>query len=575
MKTKTKPKPVASVVTDQVLPLKQLVEAPYNPRKVFLDEELQEIAGSMKALGVLQPLAVRALIGGKSKNPLYEIISGHKRKRAAEIAGLKEVPCRVFEVDDKQALGMAIVANLHSAPSALEKAESLRDLIEKHSLTTDQAAEFLGESVGGIRALMRLRNLPKIVTDAVNKGTLPIATAGLIAGLPAGQHQDQLALHVLTGMDYGEPKAEDVNDYDDPLTFKATQDLIAKKYQRQLKGAPWPLALADLVPGVGSCSACPQKGGNLIKTDAERYGHLRADMCLEPACYLAKKTAWIDRLEEEAKGKGWKVLKGHEALDLGQYWSLYYTLDGKNASGNLALGDCKTLRDYLKDKGIALEKLCLAINPDGRTAEGISKDYVQAQLNPVAPSPHPSPEGKKPKKAGREVVIPPPEAAEVETSAPEAAAEPTGPKLAEQFDQQGRGEELATPRVKIAIRNLLSALNCGPGISKGLQAAALALVEFEVDMDPTAFLNDMAEERGIDFQAHRYDSGIPEPWRDWIEQAPAASLIALLMEIPTRQALDGLPDKPACRALLSLAGLTREGILAEIEAERETAAAAG
>lgn len=152
----------------------------YQPRKRFDDASLAELAASIKAQGIMQPIVVRKTATGRS-----EIIAGERRFRAAQLAGLTEVPVIVKEVDDKTALTLALIENLQRQDlNAIEEAIGLQRLIDEFKFTHEQAAEAVGKSRSAVSNLLRLLELAQPVQDRVVAGTLEMGHARALASLP-------------------------------------------------------------------------------------------------------------------------------------------------------------------------------------------------------------------------------------------------------------------------------------------------------------------------------------------------------------------------------------------------------
>lgn len=152
----------------------------YQPRKRFDDAALAELSASIKAQGIMQPIVVRKTSSGKS-----EIIAGERRFRAAQLAGLTEVPVLVKDVDDKTALTLALIENLQRQDlNAIEEALGLQRLIDEFKFTHEQAAEAVGKSRSAVSNLLRLLELAQPVQDRVVAGTLEMGHARALASLP-------------------------------------------------------------------------------------------------------------------------------------------------------------------------------------------------------------------------------------------------------------------------------------------------------------------------------------------------------------------------------------------------------
>src|SRR5262249_46478861 len=128
----------------------------YQPRKHFDDEPLAELAASIKAQGLIQPIVVRAIAANR-----YEIIAGERRWRAAQIAGLKEIPALVREVADQAVVAMALIENIQREElTPLEEAQAFQRLIAEFNHTHQQVADAVGRSRAAISNLLRLLDLP-------------------------------------------------------------------------------------------------------------------------------------------------------------------------------------------------------------------------------------------------------------------------------------------------------------------------------------------------------------------------------------------------------------------------------
>ncbi len=155
------------------LKLNQLQAGKYQPRKNMVDAALQELAQSIKEQGIMQPLLVRPVAGGK-----YEIIAGERRYRAATIAGLAEVPVLVKQADDQATAAMALIENMQREDlNALEEANGLARLIEEFGYTHDKAAQAVGKSRSAVSNLLRLIQLAKPVQAMLIKGEIDMGHA--------------------------------------------------------------------------------------------------------------------------------------------------------------------------------------------------------------------------------------------------------------------------------------------------------------------------------------------------------------------------------------------------------------
>ena len=159
--------------SDLVVPVERLVPNPDQPRRDFPVEALQELAGSLKAKGVIQPLIVRRNPGDPET---WQIVAGERRWRAAQLAQLHEVPVLVRDLDDTEVLEVAIIENIQRADlNALEEAMGYRQLMDRYGHTQERMAEALSKSRSHIANLLRLLTLPEEVQAWLREGKL---TAG-------------------------------------------------------------------------------------------------------------------------------------------------------------------------------------------------------------------------------------------------------------------------------------------------------------------------------------------------------------------------------------------------------------
>jgi ParB family chromosome partitioning protein len=157
----------------KTLPIGQLQAGKYQPRQHFDGAALDELAESIKAQGVIQPILVRSV--GKDR---YEIIAGERRWRAAERAGLAEVPVVLRKVDDRAVIAMALIENIQREDlNPLEEAQALARLIDEFALTHQQAAEAVGRSRAAVSNLLRLLELPEAIRALVDARKLEMGHA--------------------------------------------------------------------------------------------------------------------------------------------------------------------------------------------------------------------------------------------------------------------------------------------------------------------------------------------------------------------------------------------------------------
>ncbi len=160
------------------IPLSQLRPNPYQPRKHFNDESIQELASSIKEHGVIQPIIVRSVLKG------FEIIAGERRYRASQVSGLATIPAVVKKFTDQQVMEIALIENVQREDlNALEIAIAYQALIDQFSLTQEVLSTKVGKSRSHIANFLRLLQLPEEVKEYVSRGTLSMGHAKAIVGL--------------------------------------------------------------------------------------------------------------------------------------------------------------------------------------------------------------------------------------------------------------------------------------------------------------------------------------------------------------------------------------------------------
>lgn len=178
------------------LPVEYLQPGQYQPRKDMHPEALEELAASIKAQGIMQPIVVRA-IAPSSSNTKYEIIAGERRWRAAQMAGLHEVPAIIREVADEAAIAMALIENIQRENlNPMEEAVALHRLQQEFELTQQQVADAVGKSRVSVTNLLRLMNLNDDVRILLEHGDIEMGHARALLGLQ-GEHQSEAARQVV------------------------------------------------------------------------------------------------------------------------------------------------------------------------------------------------------------------------------------------------------------------------------------------------------------------------------------------------------------------------------------------
>ena len=169
------------------LPVERMKPGKYQPRTHMDQDSLAELAASIKAQGVMQPILVRA-VGGTPGAERYEIVAGERRWRASQLAGLTEVPVLVRSIPDEQALAMALIENIQRENlNPLEEAQGLQRLIDEFGRTHQQAADAVGRSRPAASNLLRLLQLTAPVQEMLMTGLIDMGHARALLPISSGQ----------------------------------------------------------------------------------------------------------------------------------------------------------------------------------------------------------------------------------------------------------------------------------------------------------------------------------------------------------------------------------------------------
>lgn len=209
------PSPDTSIAIDRIRP------NPHQPRRDFDEKDLQDLAASIREKGVIQPLILRPHPHDASQ---YEIVAGERRWRAAQIAGIHDLPALIRDLNDTEVLELAIIENIQRADlNPLEEARGYRQLMDRFGHTQERLAEALGKSRSHIANLLRLLTLPEPVLEMVRAGKL---TAGHARALITAANPEALARQVI----------------DRDLSVRQTEQLARTSTTAEPRTQPRPLA---------------------------------------------------------------------------------------------------------------------------------------------------------------------------------------------------------------------------------------------------------------------------------------------------------------------------------------------
>ncbi|APW38996.1 hypothetical protein RD110_18760 [Rhodoferax koreense] len=288
-----------------------IVSSRTNPRKNFDQAKLQELADSIRSLGVNTPIVVRPLPADrleetshtKGARPAYEIVTGERRFRASQMAGIDDMPAWVRHLSDAEAMEVQLVENMHRKDlSALEEAEGFDHLMRHTGLNAEQVGAKIGMSKSHVYSQLKLLDLAQAPRKALADGKLDPSKALLIARIPNEGLQEK-ALADVTRTDY----------YGKSMSEKQAREHIHDNFMLNLSKAKFKITDASLVPSAGSCRECPKRTGYAPDLFADVKG---ADVCTDPTCYRQKEEAHAASIVQEAKAKGQTVIAGKAAQEL-------------------------------------------------------------------------------------------------------------------------------------------------------------------------------------------------------------------------------------------------------------------
>lgn len=289
-------------VGDQVhvLSIGRIRESGTNPRRDFGD--MKELAASIETHGLLQPVMVRParVPGGESIPNEYELVFGHRRYRAAKMAGQLQIRAVVRDLSDEEVLEIQLVENAKRKDiHPLEEFAALHRLHTQYGYSIEKLAERIQKSPRSVYARLQLKNLCEDARRLLELDQIDFSLALLLARIPDPKLQAEATAKVTNG--------------DEPMAYRAAQELIRREYMLALKEAPFRLEDAKLVPSCGACSTCHKR----TQAQPDLFHEIKGpDLCIDPGCYRGKLDAHWKRLQEEAKKKGRTVIPDEEATNL-------------------------------------------------------------------------------------------------------------------------------------------------------------------------------------------------------------------------------------------------------------------
>jgi ParB family transcriptional regulator, chromosome partitioning protein len=292
----------------QEIPLDRIVESKTNPRRVFDERKLRELAANVKDHGVLQPILVRPHPEGD--DGLFELVVGARRYRASKLAERPSIPARIVNLTDSAALELQIIENLHRADvHELDEAFGYKALMEQNPdlYTVEVIGTKVGKSPAYVLGRLKLTELIPTVQKAFYEGKLTVAHALEIARL---QIPDQERAFAECFPQHQNPSAV-LKDRgaQATITVRDLRQWIQREIHLDLSTAPFDANEPNLLPSAGACSACPKRTGNnpILFPDIKKR-----DTCTDPACFRQKRGALVQLRVKELEGNGEKPVQVSE-----------------------------------------------------------------------------------------------------------------------------------------------------------------------------------------------------------------------------------------------------------------------
>lgn len=304
----------------RVLPLSAIVASATNPRTVFNLPRLQELAVSIAASGVHQPILVRPLPASRVEEtsranhrgqkwqgyvpPTHEIVAGERRYRASKLAGKTTIPVLIRHLTDDQVLEVQLVENLQRDDlHPMEEAEGYERLCNATGTTKEEIASKVGKSRAYVYARLKLLDLMSSARTAFCEDKIDVSRALVIARIPDHQLQEK-ALEAATKEDW--QGGLDMN-------FKDFVRWAQQNVMLRLDAARFRITDESLVPEAGACGTCPKRTGAAPDLFADVDS---ADVCIDPKCFHAKEAAHDQEIVINAEARGVRVIQGTEAKEL-------------------------------------------------------------------------------------------------------------------------------------------------------------------------------------------------------------------------------------------------------------------
>lgn len=292
---------LANGATYRDIELSKIRISPDN-RKRFNEAALQELAASIKSMGVAQPILIRPVAPTEEQPEEYEIVAGERRYRASNIAGMGTVPAIIRQLSDLDAAKIRILENLQREnPHEMEEAEGYQLLMLQHGYNADQLADEVKKSRAYIYGRLKLCALTTEVREQFLDNKIPASTALLIARIPVPALQIRALGEILKPPTWIGSE---------PMSYRQAVQHVQSTYMLDLKTAVFKVTDAKLLVTAGACTTCPKRTGN----QPEVFAGISADVCTDPDCFKEKRAAHFAATIVKANKQGIPVLEGDEGL---------------------------------------------------------------------------------------------------------------------------------------------------------------------------------------------------------------------------------------------------------------------
>lgn len=518
-----------------------IVRSRTNPRTRFDEAFINELAESIRKVGLAQPILVRPLPGDRVQDtaedrepgaplPTHEIIAGEQRWRACKLAGLTRMPVLVRHLDDQTVLVLQMVENLRRQDlHPLEEAEGYQALIDRHGMSVEDIAAKVDKSASQIYVTLKLLDLTPECREEMHTGTLSRSLALLVARAPAAL-QAKIAKDILHGP---------YDQRDEPMSYREAKLHIQQHYMLQLGAAVFDIKDANLVAKAGSCTDCQKRTG----ANRQLFGDIEhAETCTDPKCFDAKKEAHHAAVAKAAAAAGKTVIQGKAAKELMPYSYSepegYKLLDKKDYID----GRTQSLRSAIGKENLKDVKTILIVDPHTKeTKEAIKADMAGTLLAKV----------KKQKAAD-------------EKKPQDKAKPPTEAELREQYDERWQ---------KQAVTRFHQAITADGAAAVGQRARVQVLRYLATRMADTLDIfgeigDHLAELLKVGKVNWRY--GFEEFFRDCPDDAVAPALMLMLL---TEELSVNGPDAEFVKLLTGEVAVDLKGIQKAVQAEMKAEAA--